>query len=75
MEEKIIELLLEMVEDKSVEIDEQTSIMEDLNLGSMEFFNVLNSIEDEFGITIEDDEIDEIETVQDLLQVVLNKCD
>lgn len=47
-------------------------ISEDLNLDSIEIFEILSEIEDEFSIEIEEEAYDSIKTIQDLINYIEN---
>ena len=68
--EKIIDIISEQLEiDKSV-IKESSTLEEDLGAGSLDLIDLAMSIEDEFGIELSDDVIEDISTVGDLAKYV-----
>lgn len=73
MREKLFELI-ESVLDEEVELNEDAEIIDDLGLSSMEFFNLITLIENSFHIKISDREIQELETVGDVLELVESKA-
>ena len=65
-----IDELAEQLEiDKSV-IKESSTIEEDLGAGSLDMIDLAMSIEDEFGIKLSDDVLEDISTVGDLAKYV-----
>ena len=50
----------------------ESAITDDLSLDSIEIFEILSEIEDEFSIEVEEDAYDSIKTVQDLVSYVEN---
>ena len=50
----------------------ESAITDDLTLDSIEIFEILSEIEDEFSIEVEEDAYDSITTVQDLVSYVEN---
>ena len=50
----------------------ESAITDDLTLDSIEIFEILSEIEDEFSIEVEEDAYDSIKTVQDLVSYVEN---
>ena len=48
----------------------ESAITDDLTLDSIEIFEILSEIEDEFSIEVEEDAYDSIKTVQDLVSYV-----
>ena len=68
--EKIIDIISEQLEiDKSV-IKESSTLEEDLGAGSLDLIDLAMSIEDEFGIELSDDVIENLSTVGDLVKYV-----
>ena len=58
------------IDKESIALD--SNIAEDFNLDSIEIFELLSEIEDEFSIEVEEDAYDSIKTVQDLVSYVEN---
>ncbi len=50
----------------------ESAITDDLSLDSIEIFEILSEIEDEFSIEAEEEAYDSIKTVQDLVSYVEN---
>ena len=50
----------------------ESAITDDLTLDSIEIFEILSEIEDEFSIEVEEDAYDSIKSVQDLVSYVEN---
>ena len=50
----------------------ESAITDDLSLDSIEIFEILSEIEDEFSIEVEEEAYDSIKTVQDLGSYVEN---
>ncbi len=55
--------------DKS-EINEETSIREDLGVDSLDVVEMLMSIEEEFGVVVPDDEVANLKTIGDVAKYV-----
>ena len=51
-----------------IEITPETNVMEDLEADSLDLFQIINDIEDEFDVKIEN--TDEIKTVADVVKMV-----
>jgi acyl carrier protein len=66
--EKIQELITEQLDLEAAEVKATTNIREDIDADSLDLFQIINDIEDEFDIEIEDEE--KINTVQDLVDYV-----
>ncbi|RDG08070.1 acyl carrier protein [Enterococcus faecium] len=66
--EKIQEIIAEELGKETEEIKLITDIQEDLEADSLDLFQIINEIEDEFDVKIETE--DGIKTVQDLVTYV-----
>ena len=66
--EKIQEIVAEELGKEKEEIKLNTNIQEDLEADSLDLFQIINEIEDEFDVTIETE--DGITTVEDLVKYV-----
>mgnify|MGYP004494463657 CR=1 FL=1 len=64
--EKLIELLAKQFKKDPSTINENTRIIEDLGADSLDVVELLMTLEDDYGITIPDDEIQEIKTIGDV---------
>ncbi|WP_138159125.1 acyl carrier protein [Peptoniphilus catoniae] len=67
MKEKILELIADQFNRNVDEINEDTSFEDDLNADSIDIVELVMSIEDEFGIEIEDEVLERIHTIGDVL--------
>ena len=68
MLEEIIEIAKEYVEDEDIEVTAETSLLEDLEFSSMEFFSFISDIEDKFDTTIPENALKKIETINDIVE-------
>ena len=68
--ERVITLLATMSDVE--EIDEDSEIMEDLDLSSMDVLFLVSSIEAEFRIKMPEKEIRRVETVGDIADVIVD---
>jgi len=66
--EKIQEIIVDQLDKEQEEVTLQTNFREDLDADSLDLFQIINDIEDEFDIKIETDE--GINTVEDLVKFV-----
>ncbi|WP_122646856.1 acyl carrier protein [Enterococcus mediterraneensis] len=66
--EKIQEIVAEELGKETSEIQLNTNIQEDLEADSLDLFQIINEIEDEFDVKIEVEE--GIKTVEDLVKYV-----
>ncbi|BBE30772.1 acyl carrier protein [Tepiditoga spiralis] len=69
MKEVIVETL--GVEEEDVKLD--SSFVDDLDADSLELVDLTMALESELGVTIEDDEIESLKSVEDALKIVANK--
>lgn len=68
--EKIKELIVKQMSLKNVNIFMDTRLVKDLGADSVDLVGSVMTIEDVFGISIPDDELEGIETVGDVVKVV-----
>lgn len=66
--EKIQDIIVEELGVEKEEVKLETNIQEDLEADSLDLFQIINEIEDEFDVKIETE--DGIQTVQDLVTYV-----
>ena len=69
--EKIQELICDQLDLDKEEVTPETKFQPDLDADSLDLFQIINDIEDEFDVTIDEDELN-METVQDLVDFVDN---
>ena len=74
--EKIRALICEQFDVKPEQITEETNFLQDLSADSLDFVELVMSIEDAFGLEeIGEDEIRSIQTVGDLVEYVVKAQD
>ena len=66
--ERIKEIIAEQTGKDIAEITPETSVMEDLEADSLDLFQIINDIEDEFDVKIENTK--SIKTVADVVKIV-----
>ena len=66
MKEKLLEIIAEQFNKEVDEIDENTSFVDDLNADSIDIVELIMSIEDEFDIEINDEDLKGLETIADV---------
>ena len=68
--EKVVDLVAEQLGvDKKI-IRPESNIIEDLGADSLDVIEMLLTLEDEFGITIPDDKINQIKTVGQIVELI-----
>ncbi len=70
---KVAEIISEKLNVPIEDIDENSNLIEDLGADSLDAFDLVMVFEDEFGIKIEDDEIESLQTVQDIVELLEEK--
>lgn len=73
MFEKVKEVIEEKLNAEGVEITEETRFNDDLNADSLDLFELVMALEDEFGIEIPSEELEQLNTVGDVLNYLKNK--
>ena len=66
MREKLLEIIAEQFNKEVDEIDENTSFVDDLNADSIDIVELIMSIEDEFDIEINDEDLKGLETIAEV---------
>lgn len=70
--EKVKQIIAEQLNVSEDIISEDTSFVEDLGADSLDIFQIVVAIEEEFEIKILDDEIERMSTVNDAVEYVKN---
>ena len=73
MLEKVKEVIEEKLNADGVEITESTSFKDDLNADSLDLFELVMALEDEFGIEIPSEDLEKLSTVGDVLNYLKDK--
>lgn len=73
MLEKVKAVIEEKLNADGVEITEETSFKEDLNADSLDLFEMVMALEDEFGIEIPSEDLEQLVTVGDVLEYLKKK--
>lgn len=73
--EKITEILAEQLAADKDTMTSDTKIAEDLGADSLDLVDLLMSIEDEFGIEIPDEEVENIKTIGDVVNYISAKSE
>ena len=68
MLEKIIELTADTLGANAAEITAETSFMDDLHADSLDLYEMVMALEDEYGIEIDTDELTDLSTVGDFME-------
>lgn len=73
MFEKVKEIIEEKLNADGMDIDESTSFKDDLNADSLDLFEMVMALEDEFGIEIPSEDLEQLLTVGDVLRYMKDK--
>lgn len=73
MFEKVKEVIEEKLNADGVEITENTSFKDDLNADSLDLFELVMALEEEFDIEIPSEDLEKLVTVGDVLSYLSNK--
>ena len=68
--EKVKAILVEQFGDTAADLPEETNIHDDLGADSMDVVDLIMSIEDEFHMEVQDEDIEKIATVGDLVTFI-----
>ncbi len=68
--EKVKELLAEQLGIDAGTIADEANILEDLGADSLDIIEMLMTLEDEYGITIPDDKINQVKTVKQVAELI-----
>ena len=68
--EKVKAILAEQFDVEEYKVTADTDLQEDLGADSLDVVDLLMSIEDEFGVEVPDDEIENIKTVGSLVSYI-----
>ena len=72
MKEKVTEIIANQLSIAADKIKGDTNIAEELGADSLDLVEILMSLEDEFGISIPDEAIPEIKTINDIVDFIKN---
>ena len=71
VERKVVDLIGEVLVDVNKEnIHLDSKIVEDLGAESLDIYDMIALLEDEFGVEINDEEVEKIQTVQDVASYI-----
>lgn len=70
MIEKVKDILAKQLRIEVDTIEDDTNIMEDLGADSLDIVELLMAIEENFGITVPDEDVSSLKTVRDIAEYV-----
>ena len=75
-EQEIFDRVVTIIQERQGEdfvVTENLSLKDDLDADSVDLMEFVLTIEDEFGIEIDDEEIDNLQSVADVLAIIKNR--
>lgn len=73
MLEKLQEIIAEQLGIEAADVKAESNFKEDLNADSLDLFEMVMGMEEEFGVEIPSEDLDKIATVQDVMDYLKNK--
>ena len=73
--EKLKDIIAEQLSVDADKVTLEANIQEDLDADSLDIVDLITTIEDEFDISIPDEAVEEIKTVDDIVTYVENNAD
>lgn len=73
MLEKLQEIIAEQLGLEKEDVKAESNFKDDLNADSLDLFEVTMAMEEEFGIEIPSEDLEQIATVQDVIDYLKNK--
>ena len=70
MQEKIIKLVAEKLNKKVEDIKLDSRLVEDLGADSLDVVELIMTFEDEFGISLPDEEVEKMKTIKDVITYI-----
>ncbi|MDO5037015.1 MAG: acyl carrier protein [Tissierellia bacterium] len=67
MKEEILKIIAELFNVSVEDLDEETSLENDLNADSIDLMELVLGLEEEYDIEINEDDFQEVETIGDIL--------
>lgn len=75
MLEKIVDIIREQLNIDDVEITEDTSFKEDLDVDSLDLLELVMAFEEEYNIELDPEELEGIQTVGDIMEFIKKYTD
>ena len=72
MDKKILTLIAEKLNKKVEDIKMEARLVEDLGADSLDVVELVMAFEDEFGISLPDEDVAKLKTIQDIVTYITN---
>lgn len=73
--QKVITTIIEKTGVEPGEITESSYFEDDLNISEIELMEIIGTLEEEYQIELEDEEKENIESVMDLVELIVEKAE
>ena len=73
LEERVIEIIMEQLDVTREECVPEASFIDDLGADSLDLVELIMEMEENFGIQISDEELENIRTIQDVIDYLKSK--
>lgn len=70
MKDKVLDIIAEQLNIEPEDLKPEMDFVDDLNQDSIELVELIMSVEDEFGIEVDEEKLEQIRTVGDVLDLV-----
>jgi acyl carrier protein len=71
---KVMEVVAETLDIEPDEVVESASYVEDLGADSLDLFELVVAFEEEFGVSISEDDVESIKTVKETVEYILSQA-
>lgn len=71
--QKFRQILARKLKMKENEINKDSRLMDDIGVDSVDFWEIIAKVEQEFGIDVEDNDVKGVNTVQDVVNILKGK--
>ena len=68
--DKLVEILVDFLSIQAQELSPDTSVKEDLALDSLDLYELVVILEEEFNVEIPTERLEEISTIEDLIRIL-----
>lgn len=73
MLERVIEIIQDQLNLEGIEITEESSFKDDIGADSLDLFELVMAFEEEYGVEIPTEELEDIQTVGDIIEFMKSK--